>query len=402
MHIHPAGFLGPDPTLDDILERMEDIREEVGLGDPNAKACEQACEKAIKSNDIETVKSILFASPSLIRKKKRWVLLDKYRHDVQTRQAALARFAAGVDVKDINISKASSPTVLSAWLQSGADPDGKSKVGSPLFEMISRGRLMEALLLLHSGAHPNMKNNSDQTCLHVAASADAVRLLMEYDADPNITDALGRTPLHYARNSEIADMLVSGGANITVDTKGALPIHTAWTGDVAEYFLHHGMDAFAVDASGQTPLHYAVRFNRREVVRFLLFEASQLLDREPINARDVNGLTPLHLASDPTIARLLIQAGADVMARDVNRKTLLHHCSVTPVMKILVAAGADVNATDVDGKTALHDCYGHRIALVLVNLGANVSARDNAGKTPLDYPKSYRSRALLRREMKRI
>jgi len=22
MHIHPAGFLGPDPTLDDILERM--------------------------------------------------------------------------------------------------------------------------------------------------------------------------------------------------------------------------------------------------------------------------------------------------------------------------------------------------------------------------------------------
>ena len=402
--MHPEGFLGPDPTLNDILERMEDIREEVGRGDPKLKAFQ----RAILYSDVATVKKLLEDNPLFFIPRRRGLGRGTFLHDVRGRQVALALIFDGFDINATDISgctplhSARTPGVVSALLQYDADVNSKNLDGNtPLHEMINHGRSLEASLLLHSGADPNLQNNTGLACLHVATSSDAVRLLMEYDADPNMTDALGRTPLHYARDSEIANALMHGGANITADSKGALPIHTACTEDVAEYFVHHGMDAFAVDASGQTPLHYAVRSNRHCIIKYLLFEASKLLHRAHLNTRDVNGLTALHLASDTAIARLLIQAGADVMARDVNRKTPLHHCSFTPVMKVLVAAGADVNAADVRGKTALHDCYGNRIARALINLGADVSATDDAGKTPLDYPKSNRARAMLRREMKR-
>lgn len=402
--MHPEGFLGPDPTLNDILERMEDIREDVRLGDPKL----QAFKKAIGACDVATVKKLLNDNTSFFIPRRRELGRGTFLHDVRSRRVALALISAGFDVNATDISgntplhRAGSPGVVSALLQSGADPNSEDEEdNTPLYKMIHHGRLLEASLLLHSGADPNFQNNTGLACLHVATSSDAVRLLMEYDADPNMTDALGRTPLHYARDWEMADVLMRGGANIVADSKGALPIHTAWAEDLAEYFVHRGMDAFAVDASGQTPLHYAVRSSRHSIVKYLIFEASKLLDKEPLNARDVNGRTALHLTRNPRIVRRLIQAGADVMARDVNQKTPLHHCSFTPVMKVLVAAGADVNAADVRGKTALHDCYGNRIARALINLGADVSATDDAGKTPLDYPKSNRARAMLRREMKR-
>lgn len=375
MLIHPAGFLGPDPTLDDILERMEDIREEVGLGDPRVKAFAGA----ISRNDETKVKSLLNAHPSYFTSKKRGWLRETFLHEAHTRRIVLALISAGFDVNATDVSgntplhRTVSPGVISALLQSGGDPNRKNEEGNtPLYETIRYDRLMGASLLLHSGADPNMQNNTGLACLHVVTSGDAVPLLMEFDANPNLADSFGRTPLHYARDSEICNLLMRRGASVIADSKGALPIHTAQTVDALEYFITQGMDAFAIDADGQTPLHYAVRSNRRAVVKYLLLKAGfRLIDKGHVNARDVNGLTALHLASDTAIARLLIQAGADVMARDVNRKTPLHHCSSNNIMKQLIAAGADVSATD------------------------------DAGKTPLDYPKSNRARAMLRREMKR-
>ena len=58
-----------------------------------------------------------------------------------------------------------------------------------------------------------------------------------------------------------------------------------------------------------------------------------------------------------------------------------------------IAAGTDVNAKDEDGLTPLHYaayCGHNEIAELLIAKGADVNAKDNAGTTTLDWAK-YKS-----------
>ena len=66
------------------------------------------------------------------------------------------------------------------------------------------------------------------------------------------------------------------------------------------------------------------------------------------NARDENGLTPLHWATTSEAVTALLQAGADLEARDKIGGTPLHRAaelSNSPaVIKVLLDAGADTAA----------------------------------------------------------
>ena len=79
-----------------------------------------------------------------------------------------------------------------------------------------------------------------------------------------------------------------------------------------------------------------------------------------LEARDLLGWTPLHMASrarNPEAAEALLVAGADVMARGELGGTPLHHAASTgssAVAETLLRAGADVMARDTDGQTPLH------------------------------------------------
>lgn len=75
-----------------------------------------------------------------------------------------------------------------------------------------------------------------------------------------------------------------------------------------------------------------------------------------IDAKNINGTTPLMITSCPKITKLLIEAGADVNAKDKNGYTALMLAAKSgniEKVNILVEAGADVNAVGFDGSTAL-------------------------------------------------
>jgi ankyrin repeat protein len=97
----------------------------------------------------------------------------------------------------------------------------------------------------------------------------------------------------------------------------------------------------------QTPLHIAVARSERRMVRFLLATGAS------VNIKAYNEFTPLHVARDPEIVRLLIANKADIEAKDASGRAALENAaSVCPfvrkgaelperkIVRILLDAGA--------------------------------------------------------------
>jgi len=72
------------------------------------------------------------------------------------------------------------------------------------------------------------------------------------------------------------------------------------------------------DRLEETPLHIAGRHGSPDVVRWLLANGAE------VNAVAYNRFTPLHLAQDPVIVKLLVEAKADLSAKSVGGTPLEH------------------------------------------------------------------------------
>ena len=95
----------------------------------------------------------------------------------------------------------------------------------------------------------------------------------------------------------------------------------------------------ALDDYQRTPLHKAARFASKEMVAYLLAKGAE------VDARCYNRFTPLHLASDPEIAKLLIANGANITA-DSAAGTPLHKAVTygnVRLIEVLQAAGQELD-----------------------------------------------------------
>ncbi|MGE0131295.1 MAG: ankyrin repeat domain-containing protein [Blastocatellales bacterium] len=118
---------------------------------------------------------------------------------------------------------------------------------------------------------------------------------------------------------------------------------------------------------------------------------SKLLNSNPSlsNTTYSGGMTLLMFSDSPRVTRMALGAGADVNAKDINGSTPLHYAAYyghIQIAELLIARKANVNAKNFFGNTPLHFAMSmgkEALGDYLIKCGADTSIRNSAGQTPL-------------------
>jgi ankyrin repeat protein len=190
-----------------------------------------------------------------------------------------------------------------------------------------------------------------------------VQSLLSRRANPNVQDGFGNTPLHWAvikNHKNVAEVLVRN-ENINLEVQ---------------------------DMEGTSALHLAAQINRIDIAEVLLDHDADL---EYI---DECAWTALHWAASEghiDFVKMLIERGASLIAENGDGRSPLHLAAEnghTAVVKLLIESGAELHAEDYTRAIPLHLSAenGHRDTTVcLIGMGSDLNSRDARGFTPADF-----------------
>lgn len=174
------------------------------------------------------------------------------------------------------------------------------------------------------------------------------------------------------------------------------PLHVAafnpnCDADLVKKMLDLGADVNAINALGQTPLHYMIQFKRCPYIVKMCLE-----NRAYVNALDRNSESLLHYALNDSqynldIIRHLLEGGAFVNQPNRQRATPLHFaarlCNLH-VIELLLQHEARASAIDKYGQSTLHWALNavvidQRVIELLINNGGYVLQPNRKGVQPL-------------------
>jgi ankyrin repeat protein len=292
-------------------------------------------------------------------------------------------------------------------LEHGVDPNPVGSDDSPLLAALQNGYHDIVELLLHYGAPPSIiltHCGSMWTSLGMAMaqrSARYLRILLEHGADANDGSAeLGRplTDAVKGDQPEVVKMLLEHGAHANgCGAEWGKPLTIAilrGQQEVVRILLNHGADVNVCSVEFGNPLAHAVSSELQDILRLL-----------PTHGAEPDGSSshrPLHLAADrrdESMARPLLESGADPKAEDETGRTLLQlRClggvcpfsgilrEPSPIAKILLDASAGVSATDRMGTNILVVAAGAgspNLMELLIDGGSHIDAIHSTRGTAL-------------------
>ena len=199
-------------------------------------------------------------------------------------------------------------------------------------------------------------------------------------------------PIHDAARKgdiEAVKQHLAAGRNVNAkDDKGRTPLHRAAREghkEVAELLIAAGAALNSKDKEGKTPLYHAARWGHTNIAALLIAAGAD------VNAKDDKGRTPLDRAVGYTEIVALLREHGGKTGEELKALIDAAEAGNIEAVKKHLAAGMDVNAKDEDGVTPLHEAalWGHNeVAELLIANGAEVNAiivsGPYQGKTPLD------------------
>ena len=228
---------------------------------------------------------------------------------------------------------------------------------------------MERMLSL--GCNVNKKNNENYTALHFAAMysrEDTVNWLLAKRANPNL----------------------KGGPMQQTCVHLACARHSGQSAQIVKILLHHSNKdvRFIGDLADSLPLFTAIEAGNSNVCRELLSvdpgrQLSQT--KQPLND------TAMHLAArrkDANLAKVLIEAGAQVDAQNKEGQTVLHLASIMGddnMVRVLFMARANANLQDNEDRAPIHLAaergYSTIVEFLVEKFKASIYERTRDGST---------------------
>ncbi|WP_264376206.1 ankyrin repeat domain-containing protein [Wolbachia endosymbiont (group B) of Idaea aversata] len=184
------------------------------------------------------------------------------------------------------------------------------------------GDLNKAIDLISKGANVNVKDNNDDTPLHLAVGyLDVVKYLISKGANINAKCKAGATPLDIAAYQKLSDVVeYLKQTQLDLDKKLLIAVKSGGLNKIIDLF-NRGANINAENEYGKNPIHIAAESDYKNIIEFLLSK-----EGVGVNDTDEQGHTPLHWASwsgHLGMLEYLIGKGANINAKCKAGKTTL-------------------------------------------------------------------------------
>jgi ankyrin repeat protein len=318
-----------------------------------------------------------------------------------------------------HFAEAGNTAMVKALLDKGGNPNQQDKLNRTLLWWAAgSGQVAIVKLLLSTGVDANAPDDGLRTPLSRAAEKGyrniAQVLLSDNSVRVDSADSTSRTPLSWAAgcgHEDVVGLLIRLGAVTTAsDENGRIPLfHAAGAGHLktVERLLATAPDGLrSKDCGGHTPLIWASRNGRADVVRFMLLSGYR--DMALASKSDSTARTALWWAARnghaETVSVLLGSGQADPDAKDTAEQTPLMWAvrnSHKEVVELLLKTGkVNADACDLTGRTPLIWAarYGDTaIVKLLLTMGkASPDIADDDGRSALSWAAAFGHEEIVR------
>lgn len=239
------------------------------------------------------------------------------------------------------------------------------------------------------------RNNTPLSRAIIQDDKDLTKFLLDHDTNTKNAYKIYTDLLKVAKSPEIKQMLADKIQDRTAKAR-AIVSNTITEDQRFDLVEKGGFDLDYIFPNGSTILHHLT--SRNLIDKLLKLGADPNIKDSKGNT--LLRLAANRNLNDKDMISFLVESGADINSQDINLRTLLHQAvdlGAFGLVKLLISMKANPDAQDINGDTPLH-IASYKASYIgvldamqsLIEAGADDSTINNRGKTAIDLAREGR------------